>query len=86
MSVKKREPNKANKDSDVVRERMYTYWDGVFQEDTDSRTAKGLLQCIDDPQSLFHNDEFLHKLIDDMEKDKKVKNTRHISEDREDLK
>ena len=65
-------------DPERVRNRMFAYWDRVFDEDVESLTARTLLERTEDPQSIFHDEEFLNQLIDDMERDKKVKNTRHI--------
>lgn len=72
-----------------ARDRMYNYWDNVVYKhdgenwDDASKTARTLLERLDDPNSIFHDDEFLHKIIDDMENDKKVKNTRFISKEGE---
>jgi hypothetical protein len=57
---------------------MYSYWDRVFSEDEDSQTARVLIERTSDPQSLFHDEEFLNRFVDDMEREKKVKSTRHI--------
>ncbi len=65
-------------DPDRARARMYSYWDRVFSEDEDSQTARALIERTADPQSLFHDEEFLNRFVDDMEREKKVKSTRHI--------
>ena len=68
-------PKKGTK-SEQTSETMFGYWDDVFKKDLDSRTAKELLENIQDPNSLFLDEEFLHEYVDDIEKKKGVKNTR----------
>jgi hypothetical protein len=66
-----------------IRKRMYQYWDKVFDKDLESKNARTLLKNISDPESLFNNVNFLHGLIDDLEKEKRVKSTRSQFEEEE---
>ena len=67
---------KCKREPEDARRTMHQYWNRVYSDDMDSKTARRYLKQLEDPESLFHNDKYLHELVDDMEKDKKVKNTR----------
>jgi len=61
---------------DVIRDRMLSYWEDRYQKDTESKIAQALLQNLDDPDSLFNDIEFLDKIVDDIENDKRPRKTR----------
>ena len=76
--AKRRVYKMSKEDRDVIRERMYSYWDRLYHLDTESKIAQAFLQNLDDPESIFNDIDFLQKFLDDAESEKRVKNTRRI--------
>jgi len=65
-------------DKTKARRRMYEYWDDVFRKDCESKTARSLLKNIEDPDSIFHDDEFLNSFLDEIEEERGEKNTKWV--------
>ena len=67
---------KTVKEREEIRARMYGYWNEFYKQDTESKTARVFLERLEDPESLFNNEEWLQKTIDEIEAERGVKNSR----------
>jgi len=66
------------KDKKENSKRMFAYWNQQFHMDTESATAKTFWDRMEDPESLFLDDEFLNVFLDNLEREKGVRNTRRF--------
>ncbi len=67
---------KDRKEREVISSRMYGYWNDFYRKDTESKIARVLVDNLNDPESLFYDEEFLQRYVDEIEAEKGVKNSR----------
>ena len=67
---------RTKEERDAVTARMYAYWNEFYQRDTESKIARALIENLQDPESMFHDEDFLQRYIDEIEQEKGVENSR----------
>ncbi len=67
---------KTKKEREAIAARMYGYWNDFYKQDTESKIARVLVENLKDPESMFYDEDFLQRYIDEIEKEKGVKNSR----------
>ena len=71
-----RKKPRTRQEKEDSRVRMYGYWNEFYKRDTESRIARALVESLKDSESLFYDEEFLQQYVDDIEKERGVKNSR----------